>query len=660
MKKRFFLKLAAENIKKNGKTYIPYMLTCILTVAMFYIVKSLSLNPGLENMLGGNFLHTTMGLGSGVVSVFAFIFLFYTNSFLVKQRKKEFGVFNILGMERRHLARVVGWETVYVTLIALGLGLLLGVALDKVMFLGVIRIVGAEVPLGFFISPEAVASTVTFFLAIFLLIYANCVRQIRAADPIGLLRAGSEGEREPKANWLLTIWGLAALGGGYYIAVTTQNPIASVLLFFVAVLLVIAGTYLLFTAGSIALLKMLRKNKKYYYRTKHFVSVSGMIYRMKQNAVGLANICILSTMVLVMVSTTASLMAGMEGIIRNRYPWDYVFYFDGEKEEEQEAAETIRRLREQSGLLMTGEWDYTYLAFQAVRDAEDSYQVLRHRARSVEDDTHSLLFVTLDDYNAVTGENRQLGEGEILLYANRQPFHAPVLKIFGREYRVAERLDHFVGNGEYEALLSATQYIVVPDREELEWLHREQEAILMDLASPIGWVYGFDVKAGEEEQLAFYGVLQEQLAGVSGLKTEARADGRAAFLEIDGGLFFIGIFLAILFVMATVLIIYYKQISEGYDDKNRFEIMQKVGMSRSEVREAIHSQVLTVFFLPLIVAGIHVAAAFPLISRLLALLNLYDVKLFALCTAGCFLAFGVMYVIIYILTARTYYRIVSR
>lgn len=659
MKRGFFLKLAAGNIKKNGKTYIPYILTCIVTVAMFYIVKSLSLNPGLENMLGGNFLNTTMGLGSGVVAIFSFIFLFYTNSFLVKQRKKEFGVFNILGMERRHIARVVGWETVYVTLISLAAGLGLGLALDKVMFLVVARIIGAEVPLGFFVSAEAIVYTIVFFLVLFILIYLNSVRQIRAADPIELLRAGNVGEKEPKANWLLTVWGIATLGGGYYIAITTRNPIASVLMFFAAVVLVIIGTYLLFTSGSIALLKMLRKNKRYYYRTKHFVSVSGMIYRMKQNAVGLANICILSTMVLVMVSTTTSMMVGMEDIIRNRYPADFVFYFESEKEQVQETAEAIHRLREQSGLRLEKEWEYTYVAFQAIREG-DSYSVYRERARSVEDDTNSLFFVTLDDYNAVTGEQKQLGEGEIMIYSNRQAFDYPVLKIFGREFRVAEKLDGFVGNGRYESLMSATQYIVVPDRETLDELYQEQESILTNLASNIQWVYAFDLKAGEEEQEAFEGILRQQLASTGGFELETEVEGRVAFLEIDGGLFFIGLFLGILFIMATVLIIYYKQISEGYDDKNRFEIMQKVGMSRSEVKVSIHSQVLTVFFLPLIVAGIHVAAAFPLISRLLAMLNLYNIKLFAACTVSCFLVFAVMYVLIYALTARTYYRIVSR
>ncbi len=658
MKRGFYWKLAAGNIKKNGKMYFPYILTCIVTVAMFYIVKSLSLNPGLDSMVGGSFLNTTMEMGSWVVAIFAFVFLFYTNSFLMKHRKKEFGLLNILGMERRHLARVAGWEAVYVALAGLLLGLGLGLALDKVMFLAVVRIVGAEVPLGFFISGKAVKDTAIFFVLVFALIFINSVRQICTVDPIELLRAGNAGEKEPKANWLMAVVGLGTLGGGYYIAITTENPIASVLMFFVAVLLVVVGTYLLFTAGSIALLKVLRKNKRYYYRTKHFVSVSGMIHRMKQNAVGLANICILSTMVLVMVSSTTSMMLGMEDIIKNRYPADFMLYLDGTAEEREAELEAVRRLREDRGIAVTAEWGYSYLAFQAICEGS-GFSVMRERAHSVEDDTNALFFLSLSDYNKVMGEDKVLQPGEVMIFSNRQRFDYPVLELFGREYRVAEKLDAFVGNGRYEALMCATQYIVVPDMETIYEIYSSQKEIMSDLASEIRCAYGFDVDAGEEAQDELYGAIGAHFASESGAELESRLDGRRAFLDIDGGLFFIGIFLGILFMMATVLIIYYKQISEGYDDKKRFEIMLKVGMSHNEIKASIHSQVLIVFFLPLITAGIHVTAAFPLISRLLALLNLYNTGLYMACTAGCFLVFGAMYVMIYLLTAKAYYRIVS-
>ena len=659
MRKGFFARLAAGNIRKNAKTYLPYILTCVVTVAMFYVVKSLSLNPGLESMAGGNFVRTIMGLGSGVVSVFSFIFLFYTNSFLVKRRKKEFGVFNVLGMEKRHLSGVVGWETLYVMLISLILGLGIGIALDKVLFLAVVRLIRTDVPLGFFFSGSAVIEVVTYFTIVFVLIYANTVRQIHGANPVELIHAQSAGEKEPKANWLLAILGFVTVGSGYYLAVTTENPIASVIIFFVAVLLVIGGTYLLFTAGSIAFLKALRKNKRFYYQTKHFISVSGMLYRMKQNAVGLANICILSTMVLVMVSTTTAMIVGMEDIIRNRYPGDFVLYCEDGGQERESEQETVRQLCREQGLSVEREWSYGYLAFQAIRSG-DEYHVLRERARSVEDDTNALFFITLDDYNAVTGEDRKLDPGEILLYSNRQQFDYTVLKLFGTEYRVAERLDSFMRNGRYEALMCATHYIVVPDLETFQNIFKNQKEILTDLAGEVGWVYGFDTGDGEEAQRRFYKKMKETIALGEEYCLEARTDGRDAFLEINGGLFFIGIFLGSLFVMATVLIIYYKQISEGYDDRNRFVILQKVGMSQEEVKASIHSQVLMVFFLPLVVAGIHVTAASPLIARLLALLNLYEVGLYVICVIFCILVFAVLYILVYVWTARTYYRIVSR
>lgn len=661
MKKSFYPKLAAGNIKKNARTYIPYMLTCIITVAMYYIVKSLSQNPGVKEMVGGGYLSELMFMGSHVVALFAVIFLFYTNSFLVKRRKKEFGVFNILGMEKRHLAWVLGWETVYLAIGSLVLGLFLGIVLDKFMFLLVGKIIDVAVPLGFFVSARVIRQTVQVFALIFLGICVNAIRQVHVADPIALLRAGNAGEKEPATRWALALAGLAALGGGYYIAITVSDPVASLVLFFVAVVLVVIGTYLLFTAGSIALLKMLRKNKGYYYKTRHFVSVSGMIYRMKQNAVGLANICVLSTMVLVMVSTTTSLMIGIEDAVRERYPADIMVYFrDDTPEGNQEAIETIRALQRERNLSVKGEMAYLYLGLSASWEYkyEERYEA---EVTSALNSMDELFFITLDDYNSVMGEQKTLAEGEIMIYSNRTSYDQPTFRLFDREYRVAERLEDFVGNGMYSANISNTHYIVVPDRDTLLEIHAAQKELLGENASKIRQVYGFDMDADKEEQYAFYNALTERLNqnGINA-QTEGRAESKVSFISLYGGLFFIGVFLGVLFVMATVLIIYYKQISEGYDDRERFVIMQKVGMSREEVKSAIHSQVVTVFFLPLLVAGIHVTAAFPLISKLLVMLQLTDTKLFIACTGACFLVFAVMYVFVYNLTARTYYRIVSR
>ena len=661
MKMSFYPKLAAGNMKKNARTYVPYMLTCIITVAMYYIVKSLSQNPGVEEMIGGGYLSELMFIGSHVVALFAVIFLFYTNSFLVKRRKKEFGVFNILGMEKRHLAWVLGWETAYLALGSLVLGLLLGMVLDKAMYLLVGKIIGGGVPLGFFVSARVIWQTVQIFAVIFLLICINAIRQVHVADPIALLQAGSAGEKEPSTRWLLALAGLVSVGGGYYIAVTVSDPLASLLLFFVAVVLVIIGTYLLFTAGSIALLKILRKNRKYYYRTRHFVSVSGMIYRMKQNAVGLANICVLSTMVLVMVSTTTSLMIGMEDVVRERYPADIMVYFKEDAPQGNQAyIEAIRALQRERGLAVKNEMAYLYLGLSASHEYkyEESHEI---GVTSALDSMDELFFIALEDYNAVMKERKTLEEDEVMVYSNRTSFDIPVFRLLGREYRIAEKLDSFVGNGQYSANISNTIYIVVPDREALLEIYDAQRELLGEDARSIRQVYGFDMDADEEEQNAFYNALLDCMNRnqISAL-TEARAEARLSFISLYGGLFFIGVFLGVLFVMATVLIIYYKQISEGYDDRERFSIMQKVGMSRDEVKSAIHSQVVTVFFLPLIVAGIHVTAAFPLISKLLVLMQLTNTKLFIACTGACFLVFAVMYVFVYNLTARTYYRIVSR
>ena len=658
MKTGFFPRLAAGNIKKNSRTYIPYILTCVMTVAMYYIVRSLSLNPGLEQMAGTDYLNGAMFLGSRVIAVFAFIFLFYTNSFLVKRRKKEFGVFHILGMEKRHLARTLSWESVYVTVISIGAGFVLGIALDKLMYLVINCVLAAEVPLGFFVSWKAIRETALLFALIFLLIWLHSVWQMKAANPVELLRGGNVGEREPKTRWISALAGAACMGSGYYIALTVTNPIASLLLFFLAVLLVIAGTYLLFTAGSIALLKTLRKNRRYYYKTRHFVSVSGMIYRMKQNAVGLANICVLSTMVLVMVSSTTSMMVGIEDIIRTRYPADFMLYLrDMDSEGSERVIEAVHALQEEQNLSVTEEINYSYLAFSALQD-ENRFYVDRDFTMAIVDDINNLYFIPLSDYNRSTGEDRELKNGEVLLYCDRQEFDYTDLRIFDREYRVADRVDSFPGNGVYAANITVTRYLVMTE-EDFQELYLAQKQALTDIASEILQVYGFDTDAGKEKQAHVYEALIERMTQMgASVQIESREEERISSIGFYSGFFFIGVFLGLLFVMATVLIIYYKQISEGYDDKERFEIMQKVGMSREEVKKSIHSQVLTVFFLPLVAAGIHVAVAFPLISKLLALFNLLNTRIYAVCTVGCFLVFAVFYVLVYLLTSRSYSRIV--
>ncbi len=661
MNKSFYPKLAADNIQKNGKTYIPYMLTCMITVAMFYIIRSLSLNEGIGQMLGGDTIRYSLELGSWVVAFFAVIFLFYTNSFLIKRRKKEFGLFNILGMEKKHLSRVIGFETLYIAVISFICGIALGIMLDKVMYLLIAKIIAADITLGFYVSGAAALQSLLLFGLIFLLIFLNSLRQIHLSKPIELLKGGSVGEKEPKTKWIMTILGVGCLGFGYYLSVTTRNPLAALANFFIAVILVIIGTYLVFTAGSIALLKLLRRNKRYYYQTQHFTAVSGMLYRMKQNAVGLANICVLSTMVLVMVSSTSSMMLGMEDTIKTRYPYDITVY-SNEQTEERNARlmETAHQVLKEKGLKTSKEITYTYLNFSGLRQG-DFFSTDRHANTIVADSINNLFFIPLSDYNRVTGENKILEKGQIMLYSNRDPFNEPVLKVFDRQYTIVERLDNFLGNGVLAANIASSHFIVVQDMEEIRELYALQKEAYGSNASEIRMCYGLDMTGSDEEKSLVYEELGTALRDWEFQGSlECRAEARSSFLSLYGGLFFLGIFLGSLFVMATILIIYYKQISEGYDDKERFEIMQKVGMSRAEIKKTIHSQILIVFFLPLITAGIHVVFALPMISKILAVMNMLNTQLFILCAAGCFLVFAALYAVIYALTAKTYYRIVSR
>ena len=661
MRRGFFARLAAGNIKKNGSTYFPYILTCVVTVMLYYIVKSLSLNPGLEEMAGDQTLISLMEMGTRIIGLFALIFLFYTNSFLLKRRKKEFGVFHILGLGKRHLAKTLAWESLYAFFISMAGGLLFGMALDKLMFLLIAKIVRAEVSLGFFVSGEAVWSTVRLFAVIFLLIFLNAVRQIQVATPVSLLQDSQAGEREPKTKWLSALLGFLCVGTGYYLAITTKNPISSIYIFFIAATLVVVGTYLLFTAGSIAFLKLLRSSKSYYYRTGHFISVSGMIYRMKQNAVGLANICILSTMVLVMISATSSLMIGIDDVVNSRYPYDFVVYSREDTEERSEALYArVRELQQEQGLSVTDEVEYSYLVFSAMQEG-NSFRVSRENVLLDADKIVNLYVITLDEYNGAAGANASLSDGEILLYDSQGGHNAPSLKLFDREYQVKAVLDDFPGKGLMAANIASSYFLVVPGQQEMDAIYAKQKEALTNIASEPDSFYAFDTDAAQEEQRAFAAALLDLMQnGELKGSPDSKVDADAIYLKLYGGFFFLGLFLGVLFLMAAVLIIYYKQISEGFEDRERFAIMRKVGLSRREVRAAIRSQVLTVFFLPLLVAGVHVAAAFPLMSRLLALLYLSNTRLYMACTAVSFLVFAAFYVIVYLLTARTYYRIVSR
>lgn len=674
MNKLFYPKLAAGNIKKNGKTYVPYILTCIFTVAMFYIMKSLSLNEGLKNIRGTDTVTHIMELGCYVVGLFALIFLFYTNSFLMKRRKREFGLYNILGMEKRHISKVIAFESLYITLLSLAGGFVAGISLDRLMYLAVLKAVGVETVFKFYISSESIVTAIFLFLIIFTLILLNSLRQIHLSKPIELLNSKSAGEKEPKAKWITAITGLLCLVGGYYISITTKDITAAILLFFVAVILVIIGTYLVFTAGSVAFLKLLRKNSKYYYKTNHFISVSGLIYRMKQNAVGLANICILSTMVLVMISSTTSLMIGSNDAVQNQYlndvsmnvysPSDGTDFESAAQRMEKEIVDgIIVKAIDKSGLEVTKRVKYFDLGISGAMngntlktdgDISDMNKVVL------------IYFYTLSDYNTLTDSNKTLNDEEVLMCSSDGvDFEYDTMNIFDRQYKIKERIDNFKGL----VAMYDSYYLVVKDFSELEHLY-EQECLEYDVVSKIMYNVGVDFTGSDAEKRVVKDLIDDGMVqrgeSVAESDTEPtcvvrqRVDGYDNMKTLVSSFFFLGLFLGALFLMAAILIIYYKQISEGYEDKERYEIMLKVGVSKKEIKKSIHSQILTVFFMPLIIAGIHTVAAFPIITRLLLAFGLTNTTLTAVCTLCCFLAFAFVYVVIYLITSRAYYKIVSK
>ena len=661
MSKFFYSRLAFNNIKKNSKHYIPFIISYVLTVAMFYIIKSLSLNKGLEEM--SVTAAAAMVFGCGVVALFAVIFLFYTNSFLIKRRKKEFGLYNILGMEKKHISKVIFIENIIVAIFSIFAGLIIGIALDKLMFLIITKILGGNAQLGFTITPQAIADTAILFAIIFLLLLINSIRIVYTTKTIELLHGGNIGEKEPKAKWFIALLGLLCLGIGYYISITVTDPTMALLLMFVAIILVIIGTYLIFTAGIITLLKLLKKNKRFYYKTSHFISTSGMIYRMKQNSVGLANICILSTMVLVMVSTTTSLMIGMNDNLEILYPYDLSFSLAEDNDDVNRAIKSIDDTLAEENAKVTESRKYESLAIGAVK----RYNSFLFNESSYVDAVDSIAYVefmTLNQFNKLNGENEELNDGEVLIYSEHESFDYSTIKIKDKEYKVAGSVSEFLQDHDALATIYMSYGIVVKDRATLEDIAQTHKKYMGENASPIKLHYDINVDADEKTQIDLFNKATDNLFNNIKYEGQAYCDCRAVskndFLGLYGGLFFLGILLGTLFIMATILLIYYKQISEGYDDKERYEIMQNVGMSHTEVKKSIHSQILTVFFLPLITAGIHVAFAFPIMSKILAMLGLVNTTLYIICTVACFLIFAAMYAIIYGITSKLYYKIVNK
>lgn len=659
MKGLLSIRLAWSGIQKNRKLYLPYCLTIIGMVMMSYIMQALSYAPALHAMKGGSNLEAILSLGKLVIAVFAGIFLLYTNSFLIRRRYREFGLYNVLGMDKNALCRVAFWENLIVAVIGLAVGLALGTLLYKLAELGLVNMVQGQVDDSFMVEPESLKFTLVIFAVIFALIMIRSLIQVRHTRPLELLRSESAGEKPPRANYLLGFLGLGLLGGAYYMAVTISNALSAFTWFFVAVLMVIAGTYLVMISGSVVLCRLLQKWKGYYYKKQHFVSVSSMAYRMKRNGAGLASICILATMVLVMISSTGSLYIGAEDAIAVRYPYDSTvkLYFGRLDELDDRNVEKIQRTMDQAleaqKVTPTAEKIFRYVSVSGalledrlVTDFTEVNAVMNYNQ------VYSLYLLSQADYNRMYGTDIALQPGQAMVRVYNGSWNGSHIQVGALELDVVGQLP--CGLEMEDMTLVPSLVLVVSDL---------QQASVPEECNMI-FFCGYDFGLPEEETLEAHRALE---AAVKALASEQKIHCRVEcpiverqdFYITFGGLFFIGMILSAMFIAAAALIIYYKQVSEGYEDQSRFAIMRKVGMTRQDIKKSINSQILTVFFIPLLMAGVHLAFAFPLVWQLLTMFSLTNKRL-AICTnIGAFLIFCVFYVVIYRFTAHAYYRIVS-
>lgn len=671
MKLGFYFGLAKDGIRKNSKMYTPYILTCIGMVMMYYIILSLQTDKTIGNMAHGSDIQMVLGFGGWVIAIFSCIFLFYTNSFLIRRRKKEFGLYNILGMGRRHISLIILCESIIVAVVALTLGLFSGILFSKFAELGLINIVNQQVNYSFFIAPKAIISTIKIFGCTFGLLFLNNLRQLYFTSTIELLGSEKAGEKPPKANWLVAIAGVVLLGIAYYISVTIKNPLAAFTVFFIAVVLVILATYLLMIAGSVVMCRILQKNKTYYYKKNHFVSVSSMAYRMKRNGAGLASICILATMVLVIISSTSCLYFGNEDALNRRYPRQIDFRFDF-KNATQATLENVNDIKdgldqaiEDCGVESINKYTSRSASIAGALEGNKittSVGAYGDKGIIEMEKVIMLYFIPIEDYNEATGKNVVLEDNEALCYFS-EGFDEKSLKVDDMTtFNIKEKIDKCpnMDNIDFEVVPVMVMYLADYDStlqkiQELEGLDGESRLIY-------SLEYGFDTKLSGDKQIEVASQIKEKFLQneyeYNEISMDVREAQRQDFFVTFGGLFYLGLLLSVVFIFAAVLIIYYKQISEGYEDHARFDIMRKVGMTDKEIRKSINSQMLTVFFFPLILAGIHICFAFPIVRKLLMMFSLNNVGLFVETSIISFLIFGVLYAIVYRITSNAYYRIV--
>ena len=657
----FYSKFALNNLVKNKRFILPYIFSAIFTIASFYILTSLSLGSNLDKLPQGiSATKQVLSLGVIVIAIFSAIFLFYTYSFLIKRRVREFGLYSVLGMTKKQIARILILETIFIAVITLVFGLAFGLLFDKLMLLVLLKLFTAGVSFGFVITPIAVFLTILLFGGIFFLLLIYTVIKISRLKIVALLKEENNGEREPKARFILAILGLGLTGYGYYLAQTIQNPIKAITMFFVAVLAVIFGTYLIFMAVSITVLKLMKNNKTFYYKPKNFISVSGLLYRMKRNAVGLANICILSTMVLVTMGTTSALYAGSEEAYNTRFPRDIII--NGYRSTEGKLAEiekNVKKATQDAGVEVKDLVSYNMLNVVGHLNGTEINYVSEFTGSF--DKIKSIVVLELKDYNKVSKEQKTLNTGETLLFIDKKgKYEANEITVQGVNLKIKEKLTDFPGAlGTAAANIMDTYYVVVKDNADVKKIESalKKKLNISDGEGEIFNYVGLNISDKSKEAKVIENFKQLEKEG--NINIEGKAENETNFKGFYASFLFIGVFISMIFVVSQVVIMYYKQISEGYEDKGKFGIMRKVGLTDKQIKQSIRSQVLLIFFAPLAVATLHTVVAYPFIEKILKLFLATNNNVFLIALAVTIAVFGVFYLIVYLITSRIYYRIIK-
>lgn len=663
---RLLIRMAWQGIRSNGNVYYPFLAAGIFSVFVYFVFSSILWNDIIKILPKSAYAWVMLEIGKALLAVILLLFLVYANGFLVKRRRKEFGLYHILGLEKKHIGGMMFFEGFLLYGASLGGGIVFGTVFSKLLFLLLLKVCRLSLDVRFFFEPEAFWDTVIYFGMVYLLNFAGSLWQVSRARPVELMSGGRKGEKEPRFLWFYALAGIMSLGGGYYCSVTSKIDGMIFMNFFLAVFLVIIGTYLLFTSGSIALLKRMRVKKGIYYRPKNFITISGMFYRMKKSAAGLSNLCIFSTMVMITLICTVALCIGMDGCVRFDYPYDITLYYQKEKVGREDVMREIGILEEKYDVIALRVEIYDRLSL-SVRKQDRCFVMQEEQKSGYED--YQMGILLQEDYNRIAQDPVSLSEDEALIYCSGEDFGYDTVSFYGMEFW-AQETDNFFPEPKAKGNACKAEYMMVVkdgqvrDRCVRAWCEangvEDREAVEAVSNSQVQHIQVL-LQGAYEDQKAFVEEFKGWGQGCPGfLQFQNGLEQREDLQVMYGALLFIGILFALIFFMCLVLIMYYKQISEGYEDRGSFDIMRKVGMSGQEIQGTVRHQILMVFSMPFVGAVLHTIVGMFMVKGMMAVLSLFDARLLVLSAAGVMILFAAVYGVSYLVTARTYYRIVRQ